>query len=95
MMYKEHNNITAVYDELAFVASDVLALGSLAGTYMHSMDDAITPGTADEAVAEFIVRTSEYLSDKIRTLNEALAEIDRKNLSLPIDPDAETTQESM
>ena len=93
MMYNDIDSVTAVCDELAFVATDVLALGSLAGTYLHSADDAITPGFSDEAVAEYIVRNSEHLHDKIKTLSQALYEINRKAKGLPIDPDAEEEQD--
>lgn len=87
MMYNEIDSVTAVCDELVFVATDVLALGAMAGTYMHSKDEMATD-IADKAVAEFIIRTSEHLHDKITALEDALSKFDKEAESLPTDPEA-------
>ena len=91
MMYNKIDSVTAVCDELAFVATDVLALGAMAGTYMHSKDE-MAPDIADKAVAEFVTRTSEYLHDKITALENALSEFDRDDKTLPTDPDEEVSE---
>ncbi len=45
------------------------------------------------AVADFFLRFSEELSEKIKNLDQAICEAERKSSSLPIDPDEEEKQD--
>lgn len=86
------NNITTftgIRDELAFIASDVLAIGALSSRYIQPADEALTTEEENMAVADFFLRFSEELSEKIKNLDQAICKAERKSSSLPVDPDAE------